>query len=197
MDYVIKNYKNVYIKLNEKGSPVTCSESDKGLFEQAKAKNILASLPKTLKRLNFRIDCVPDIPPKILQNKNYKVSDNIKQWVDKFGVCEDVLNEATDRMKFLVEEQRKLDNELIDILHIIEIENPKDLYNGWLQYKHIRENREKRRLIKDEIIIVGDILEKVNPSYFQRERLRKSIDGLFTRKYTFRVVEEETDNEAM
>lgn len=194
---MIKNHKNTYIRLNEKGSPVTCSESNRGLFEQSKAKNILASLPKTLRRLNFRIDCVPDIPSKILQNKNYRVSDDIKQWVDKFGVCEDVLNEATERMKLLLEKQRKLDNELIDILHIIEIENSKDLYNGWLQYKRIRENREKRRLVKDEIIIIGDILEKVNSSCFQRERLQKSIDGLFTRKYTFRVVEEETDNDTV
>lgn len=192
---MIKNHKNVYIRLNENGRPVTCSEINRGLFEQSKAKNILASLPKTLRRLNFRVECIPDIPPKILQNKNYKVSNVIKQWVDKFGICGDVLNEAADRMKFLMEEQRKLDNELIDILHIIEIENSKDLYNGWLQYKHIRENREKRRLVKDEMIIIGDILEKVNSSCFQRERLQKSIDGLFTRKYTFRVVEEEKDND--
>lgn len=197
MDYVIKNYKNIYIRLNEHGSPVTCGEKDKGLFHQSKAKNILASLPKTLRRLNFRIDCVPDIPPKIIQTRNYKISDDIKRWIDKFGMCGDILNEATGRMEVLVEEQRKLDNELIDILHIIEIENSKDLYHGWLQYKNIRENREKRRLVKDEMIIIGDILEKVNTSCFQRERLRKSIDGLFTRKYTFRVVEEETDGDTL
>lgn len=197
MDYVIKNHKNVYIRLNENGKPVTCGDGNKGLFEHSKAKNIFKSLPKTLRRLNFRIECVPDIPPKIIQTRNYKISDDIKKWVDKFGICEDVLNEATDRMKFLLEEQRKLDNELIDILHIIEIENSKDLYNGWLQYKHIRENREKRRLVKDEMIIIGDILEKVNSSCFQRERLQRSIDGLFTRKYTFRVVEEEMDNDTM
>lgn len=183
--------------MNENGKPITCSYGNKELFEQSKAKNILASLPKTLRRLNFRVERVPDIPPKIIQTRNYKISDDIKKWVDKFGGCGDILNEATDRMKFLLEEQRKLDNELIDILHIVEIENSKDLYNGWLQYKHIRENREKRRLVKDEMIIIGDILEKVNSSCFQRERLQKSIDGLFTRKYTFRVVEEEMDNDTV
>lgn len=194
---MIKNRKNVYIRLNESGKPITCSYGNKELFEQSKAKNILASLPKTLRRLNFRVERVPDIPPKIIQTRNYKISDDIKKWVDKFGGCGDILNEATERMKFLLEEQRKLDNELIDILHIIEIENSKDLYNGWLQYKQIRENREKRRLMKDEMIIIGDILEKVNSSCFQRERLQKSIDGLFTRKYTFRVVEEERDNDTV
>lgn len=140
MDYVIKNHKNVYIRLNENGKPVACGDGNKGLFEHSKAKNIFKSLPKTLRRLNFRVVCVQDISSKIIQTKNYK------KWVDKFGICEDVLNEATDRMKFLLEEQRKLDNELIDILHIIEIENSKDLYNGWLQYKHIRENLEDLKL---------------------------------------------------
>lgn len=191
MDYVIKNHKNVYIRLNNNGTPVTCGENEKTLFEHSKAKNILGSLPKTLQRLNFKVQCVSDIPPKILQNRNYEVSDDIKQWVDKFGICGDVLNEAKDRMKFLIDEQRKLDNELIDILHIIEIENSKDLYNGWLQYKNIRKNREKRRMVKDEIVIVENVLEKVNPSYFQREKIKKAIDGLFSRKYTFKIIEED------
>lgn len=50
MDYCIKNSNNVYIKLNENGTPVTCVESVKGVFEFSKAKNILACLPKSLKR---------------------------------------------------------------------------------------------------------------------------------------------------
>lgn len=177
MDYVIKNRKNIYIRLNKNGKPVTCGDGSKGLFEHSKAKNILKSLPKTLRRLNFRVECIPDIPPKIIQTKNYKISDDLKKWVDKFGICEDVLNEATDRMKFLLEEQRKIDNELIDILHIIEIENSKDLYGGWLEYKHIRENREKRRQIKDEILIIENVLEEVSPSSLQREKFKKQLMG--------------------
>lgn len=38
MDYVIRNHKNLYIKLNENGKPVTCAEHEKSLFEQSKAK---------------------------------------------------------------------------------------------------------------------------------------------------------------
>ena len=54
MDYVIKNHKNVYIRLNKNGTPVTCAEHEKTLFEYSKAKNILNGLPKTLRRLNVR-----------------------------------------------------------------------------------------------------------------------------------------------
>ena len=38
MDYVIKNHKNLYIRLNKNGTPVTCAEHEKTLFEQSKAK---------------------------------------------------------------------------------------------------------------------------------------------------------------
>lgn len=40
MNYVIKNYKDVYIRLNQNGAPVTCAEHEKGLFEYSKAENI-------------------------------------------------------------------------------------------------------------------------------------------------------------
>lgn len=53
MDYVIKNHKNVFIRLNENGKAVTCLEYDKTLFDYTKAKNVLNSLPKTLKKLIF------------------------------------------------------------------------------------------------------------------------------------------------
>lgn len=65
MNYVIKNHKNVYIRLNGNGTAITCSESEKGLFEESKAKNIVGSLPKTLRRLNFMVVPIPDITPQI------------------------------------------------------------------------------------------------------------------------------------
>lgn len=64
MNYVIRNNKNVYIRLNSNGSPITCTEQQKTLFEYSKAKNVLTSLPKTLKRLKFKVEPVPDIIQK-------------------------------------------------------------------------------------------------------------------------------------
>ncbi len=58
MDYVIKNHKDVYIRLNNNGMPVTCAQHEKAIFEYSKAKNILDSLPKTLRRLNFKVEAV-------------------------------------------------------------------------------------------------------------------------------------------
>lgn len=209
MDYVIRNHKNVYIRLNENGTPVTCSESERSLFEYLKAKNILECLPKTLKKLNFKVEPVPDVPPQInqvaiktvkensIKNDNYELSENISRWVNKFGTCFDILDEAKNILDTLIIDLKNSDNELLDILHKIELESSKDLYNGWKIYKNIKENRKKRRIIKDEIYIIQKVLEKINPACLKREKIQKAIDGLFTRKYTFRIVEEIENAEDM
>ena len=76
MDFVIKNNKNVYIRLSENGKAETCKEKNMGKFTEQKAKNILKSLPKTLKNLNFRIECIPDIkmetPVQKIVEENYR-----------------------------------------------------------------------------------------------------------------------------
>ena len=57
------------MKLNENGRPITCSESQKDLFEYSKAMNICNSLPKTLKKMNFKVEAIPEIPPKVDEQK--------------------------------------------------------------------------------------------------------------------------------
>lgn len=198
MDYVITNpNKKVYIRLNEKGSPETCSKQTAQKFESSKARNILDNLPKSLKRLHFKVEPIPDIAQRGIDDKNekreeYIPAESITRWVEKFGACGDILNEAEEREKELLKALKDSDKELLDILHIIEIEKPKDLYSGWKLYKCIRDNRKSRRNIKDEIMIVENVLANVkNISSFHRDKIQKAIDGLFSRKYTFRVVEED------
>ena len=105
------------------------------------------------------------------------------------------MEEARKRQEELVDDLHIKDKELLDILHIIEIERPKDLYNGWLLYKRIRENRKLRREIKDELIIIGNVLKEINPTYLQRNKVQSAIDGLFNREYTFRIIDIDKDVE--
>lgn len=203
MDYVIKNYKGVYIKLNENGAPVTCSDHEKGIFEYSKAMNIVKSLKKSLKKLNFKVEPLPEIiqqtnkevisvfKQKIIESSDYEVSENVIRWIDRFGSCYDALKDAEQALKNLVVELESCDNELLDILHIIELNPPKDLYGGWKIYKAIRENRKRRRNIKDETIIINNVLEEIKPDCLNRERVKRAIDGLIGRKYNFRFIEVE------
>lgn len=55
LDYMIKNNGKVYIRVVN-GKVETCTENMKSVFNEAKAKNILRSLLKTLKRYNFHVE---------------------------------------------------------------------------------------------------------------------------------------------
>ena len=193
MDYVIRSGK-VYIRIN-KGKTETCTEKMKGLFSESKAKNILNSLPKTLKRYNFHVEAIPDIQPKIIANNTYKIPESVSQWIDKFGSVGQTLNEAKARSDILITELNTCDDELIDIVHDAELENDMNMYKGYLLYVRLRKNRRRRRELKDELMIISDVLNEINPSHFQKERIQKAVDGLLHRKYKYRVTEvEENDN---
>ena len=217
LDYVIAtNNQKTFIRLNDSGTPVTCGKNDSQRFEYSKARNIVEHLPKTLKKFHFKVQAVPEIPQKkeslkeesieepvkrgVINNKSstkeeYSPSENVTRWIDKFGSCADTITEAREREKSLLAELRKKDDEIIDILHIIEIEKSKDLYKGWILYKRIKKNRKERRDIKDELLIVENVLDSLTDvSCLHRKNVKRAVNGLFNRQYTFRVVENNSDS---
>ena len=128
-------------------------------------------------------------------NNTYKIPDDVQRWVERFGACDDIIKEAKQRQVELEYSLDNIDKDICNTLHIIEIENPKDLYHGWLLYKDIRTLRIKRRQIKDELLIISSVLKENNKeTAFERKFIQSSIDGLSKRKYTFRVVEEEEND---
>lgn len=197
LDYIIANSSNnVYIKLNENGSPITCSKQDAQHFESSKARNILDNLPKTMKKFHFKVIAIPDITvnekepeTKVIQKENYVLSDNVKRWIDKFKVCDDIVTEAKERKAELLSELSNVDKEFSNIIHEIELEGRIDLYGGWKERNKIKGNREKRRDIKDELMIISTVL-KTDFTYMSSENIRKSVEGLANRKFTLRIVEE-------
>ena len=203
MEYAIVNNNGVYIRLNN-GQPVACTKRTRDTFQKQKAENILEHLPKSMRRLHFKLECIPDIKmetpvEKIVKatkasikgNDGYEVADSVKSWVDKFGECERILSDAAKRYKELELELRQADEELMDILHEIELTKPVDLYKGWIFYRRIKNNRKKRRDLKDEMIIIHNVITKVDTTKVSKERTQKASDGLFNRKYTYRIVEVE------
>ena len=196
LDYCIRNGA-IYIKLNENGAPTTCGESQRGLFEFSKAKNICASLPKTLKKMNFKVEAIPDIPPKSTENKviaanTYKPSEKITRWIEKLGQLEDVLNEVGERNEELNVELSDVDLKLQDILHNIELCGKCDMYTAWNTINSIRDLRKKRREIKDEKLVLSGIKSQ-GITYLSRTSVQKCVDGLSKRKYKIRIVEEEEE----
>lgn len=200
MNYVIKNNKGVYIRLNKNGKPVTCSEDKKTIFEYSKAKNIVENMQKTLKRLNFIVDPLPDIisikefdennKPKVIITENKEISEDIVKWVEKFKVCDDILREAQKRKNELNKKLSNIDKQFCNMVHEIEFEGKVDLYGGWLERNKIKENREKRRKIKEELSIISCVI-KMNFNTIDIDALNRTLLSLKNRKYNYRVIDEE------
>ena len=204
MDYeIVSGNQKIYVKLDSGGRPVTCGKSERGKFEKSKAKNILNSLPKTLRKFHFKMEAIPDIPPKeesipkpkVIENVDYVPSSNVTQWIEKFGQCGDILNAAIERHSELVKNLSDLDKGLTDLLHSVELERPKDLFKAWIIYTDIRTNRRKRRDVKDELRIIRDVIHGVDPAALQREHIKKSVDDLVNRKYIYRIIEDDEEKE--
>ena len=197
MDYIIRNKSGLYVKLNENGTPETCNESQRGLFECSKANNICNSLPKQLKKFNFFVEAVPEIQPKIdeqnvITTNTYEPSDNVTRWINELGRCEDILSEASNRYDELNGELSDVDLKLQDILHNIELCNKCDMYTAWETINCIRDLRKKRREIKDEKLVLSGIKSQ-GITYLSRSSVQKCVDGLSKRKYRIRIVEEEEE----
>lgn len=197
LDYIIRNGGGLYIRLNENGMPVTCSELQKGLFECSKANNICNSLPKQLKKFKFFVEAVPDIQPKIEEQKvittnTYVPSENVTRWINEFGRCEDILDKASKRYEVLNVELSEVDLKLQDILHNIELSDKCDMYKSWQMINEIRDLRKQRRNIKDEKLVLSGIKSQ-GITYLSRSSVQKCVDGLSKRKYRIRIVEEEED----
>ena len=197
LDYIIRNKSGLYVKLNKNGTPITCSESQKGLFEYSKANNICNSLPKQLKKFNFFVEAVPEIPinteeQNVITTNTYNPSKNVIRWINELGRCEDILNEASNRYEELNRELSDVDLKLQDVLHNIELSEKCDMYTAWETINSIRDLRKKRREIKDEKLVLSGIKSQ-GITYLSRSSVQKCVDGLSKRKYRIRIVEEEED----
>ena len=200
LDYIIRNKNGLYIKLNENGTPITCSESQKGLFEYSKANNICNSLPKQLKRFQFFVEAVPEIQPKTEEQNaiaiTYKPSENVTRWINELGYCEDILSKAHNRYEELNGELSDVDLRLQDVLHKIELADKCDMYSAWQIVSQIRDLRKQRRNIKDENLVLSGIKSQ-GITYLNRKSVQKCVDGLSKRKHKIRIIEEDDEDAVM
>lgn len=113
---------------------------------------------------------------------------NIQFWLDKVSGLNGLRNDATNRKEELCKQLSNVDKELSDINHYIEFCNL-NAAQGYKAYKMVKERRIKRRIIKNELVIVDIILEK-NISDSMTEEIEKAIRNLDERTYTPRILSE-------
>lgn len=199
MDYVIKNNRNLYIRLNKQGLPVACGQSNKGLFANDKARNIVDNLPKHLKKLRFKVEAIPDTvkpevveTPKVLVKDVYEQAIGISSWLNKFGEYSKTIDEAKSRKEDLLLSLSNVDRKLSNELHKIELEAWKNACSGYFEYKEIKHITEERRKIKDELFILNCILD-TDCKNLTLNKLDTLSNKLASRKFVYRIVEDESD----
>ena len=171
---------------------ISCAEKDKGIFEYHKAVNICNSLPKTLKKFNFYVEEIDDaheeVKQEVVLGEEYSIPDDVSRWIEKLSVCGDIVQELKKRKEELNTMMSNVDKEITNILHKIELEKSKDMYGGWLAYKELQTAMKKRRNVKDEMLIVNEVL-RMSFARFSVENLERSIMGLANRKFSLRVTD--------
>ena len=202
MQYCITNNKGKYIKLDKNGRPTIVHEEHKDAFEYSKARNLRDNLPKSMRRMNFSVEGIPEIQPQKVETEKvevqkvesnvttweYEPPETVTRWIEKFGTCGDILEEARQRKEELNRELSNIDKKLSDFAHVIESTNV-NMYEAWKQRKQQQELYKQRRYIKDEMIVINNVFVN-NVNYIRRENIQKSVNGLKDRKYTYRIVEE-------
>lgn len=75
-----------------------------------------------------------------------------------------------------LEDIKRIEGELNDLNHEIELTESKDMYQGYLLYKAIRERRIERRRCKEEVELLKDMYEYFKSQ--QGEAFKKKIQQL-------------------
>lgn len=188
MEYIIasKN-KDLYIRLNGRGTPETCVKGRAQKFSDVKARNIMKNLPKTLQNVQFVLVPLEEKQnPKNIKAENYIIPDNVENWVARIQAYNSLVVDAKKRKDELIAIESNVDKEISNCLHAIEMTKWKSGCDGYKEYKKMKTLLEKRRSIKDEISIVQSI-----SSHSQNEiSVDRVVDRLKTRDFTFREVEE-------
>lgn len=203
MDYVIANSnKKVYIRLDKNGTPETCTKQMAQKFENSKARNILDHLPKTMKRFHFKVIPLPDKisaeedkgeeKEEIIISTCYTVPNTVTNWIERVKNCNDLAKDASVRKNELLQMLTNADRDLSNCLHKIELTKWKNGCDGYKEYKLVKNVLEKRRKIKDELIVVQSILES-NLESMAANKVEKVVKRLSNRIFEIREVEDYGD----
>ena len=169
-------------------------------------------MPKSVKNLRFSIKCVNDFQTKAKDNiptlqtlreankatlnthsmqyldtDKYDMPQEIKFWVDKVHVCNNLMGCANDRKKELVNMLSNIDKEKSNVEHEIEMIERLNACEGYKQYRVLKDVLKRRRVIKDELTLVEMILE-MKIQNIDVGRIDNFIYGLENRRFKYRKV---------
>jgi hypothetical protein len=190
MQYVITDGK-LYIS-SKSGIHTIQNIKDATKFELDKAHNVLTSIPKSLKRLGWKVE-------PYVEEDAIKVNKQIDKSIEQFkGLTDNILEKMMDVETYVTNlkkylgildaELERVQLEIIDIEHAAEFFDL-DMYKGWKLYKMLQEARKRRRKYKDEKAKIVYILGS-NFVDCTNSAITNYIKSLDDRQYSPRVLQE-------
>lgn len=130
------------------------------------------------------------VTEKDLKENSVKAKQNqdIQKWLDKAHSLNGLINEAVVAKNKLDKRLKDVEQEIIDIMHFIEWKRLNAAQMCKI-YKMLKERREARRNIKNELLVVEYIVNCTTKTAMEEE-LKKIIEGLDNRKYEPRKMTE-------
>lgn len=203
--YVITDGKGRYMKKDYQNHyAITGSEALADKFPRHIADKVYKNyIPKTLRK-EFHIEMYETesskeakaaphavvVTEKDLKENSVKAKQNqdIQKWLNKAHSLNGLINEAVVAKEKLDKRLKDVDQEIIDIMHFIEWKRLNAAQMCKI-YKMLKERREVRRNIKNELLVVEYIVNCTTKTAIEDE-LKKIIEGLDNRKYEPRKMTE-------
>jgi len=195
--YIVDKNGASYLRLNQHGTPETCIKKNAQVFEEEKALKLLKAIPRTMKRFKFQIVPVEDFKAEPKKTKEEGFTSNvfepfsdplIQRWVEKANNLNGLVEEMDARYKELDKLLCKIGSERQDVLHKIEFEKM-DAVIGWKRIRQLQEIQRKRRLIKDEMLVLSIIMKQDFGSILSNE-LQEKLQAASNMTYKPRVLTE-------
>lgn len=196
--YLITNGDRFLFRNRQRKYVQTMSESMADTFTKEQAERVLNNeVAKSIRASYYVSRCgnvkeelhtKPPTKEEMRNNSESVFTESVQIWVDKLNDLNGLADEALKRKEKLVSDLSHVDKELADIRHYIEF-TKLNACQGYKAYSMEKERLRKRRLVKNELVVVSIILDKKVGGSMTGE-IKRRIEGLDKRKYEPRVLQE-------
>lgn len=186
-EYITKNFQGKYVTIRN----AAMAEE----FTKTNANAILHNqVPKKL-RNGMYLEKVDDgkkreLPETSTHSKEseFRVPDNIKQWIEKLQSLNGLAQEASVRERELNVKLSNIDKENVDLTHYLEFQNL-NACQGYKVAKMLQDNLRKRREVKNELTFIQFILNKKITDSVSEEAIRMT-ENITKKQYEPRILKE-------
>lgn len=199
MWWYIRDDKEHYLHATSSNQLRVGSKAQADAWDDVKAKNILKCLPKTIvNRHKYYLEPITaDDAKSRCDTDTTPVINTAPTNTEAASVILEDAKAIVEKLKDYRLELAKVQAELAtvekthtDLLHIIELDSPKNARDGYQMYKALRDCRNRRRELKDLSTVLSAVVRAVTISEKAESDFASIDDTLKNRVYYMRVLEQ-------